>query len=129
MRTALQKLGERDRHPFTATVQRFGWKRGYQGHDRRTVCVTDVKMDGDRPFHVTSHLWFVVGKQMERMNLKPGDRIRFFARVKQYEKGYKGNRWDVPDKPIETDYCLSHPNNFSKLSDGGSSSSQGRFDF
>lgn len=114
MRKQLQKLGDANRYRFTAEVVRFGWKRGFK-KDLQTILVKDVYLDGATPKLVSSHLWFTVGKQFERLALKSGDKIQFSARVKEYLKGYKGRRWDVLDKPIERDSCLSFPTQIQKV--------------
>ena len=57
---------------------------------------------------VSEHLWFNLIKSFEKLDLRENDIVQFDARVKKYEKGYKGYRDDVY-KPIETDYKLSHP--------------------
>ena len=84
MREALMNLGERERHFFTAEVVRFGWKHGFKT-PQRTLLVKDVYLDGDNPRRVASHLWFIVGRQIENLALSVGEKIRFAARVKQYE--------------------------------------------
>jgi hypothetical protein len=64
---------------------------------------------------VTDHLWFVVRKQLKALNLQPGDKIEFVARVKPYIKGYRGRR-DLDDAAsVSTDYTLSHGTQFKKV--------------
>lgn len=50
---------------------------------------------------VTDHLWFDVAKCWEALKLKPGDRVEFTARVREYWKGYHDNR--------RRDFRLSFP--------------------
>jgi hypothetical protein len=57
----------------------------------------------------------VEGKQLARLNLKPGDVIQFEGRVDTYIKGYRGYRDDVYDAPIEEDYRLVYPTKFKKI--------------
>ena len=125
MRHALKEIGNAERHTFTATVVRFGTKNGWNG-PVRTILVKDVCLDGDAPRVVTSHLWFTVGKQIAKLALMSGDKIRFRARVKEYEKGYKGWRDDIWGKPIERDYCLSFPTGFEKVGNATKEEPQGR---
>lgn len=113
MRDELRKIGGEERHEFTATFERTGWKDGYKG-SLRTVLLLDVEMDGRK---VADHLWMNFTKGFEGIPLKQGDRIKFNARVSMYEKGYKGWRWDVY-KPIEKDYKLSYPTKINKIEDG-----------
>jgi hypothetical protein len=64
---------------------------------------------------VTDHLWFDLTKGFESADLLPGDVVEFCARVSIYEKGYKGYRNDVFDRPIEKDYRLSRPTKIKKI--------------
>jgi hypothetical protein len=58
----------------------------------------------------------VVRKQLKELNLKPGDKIEFEARVAEYVKGYQGNRRYVDDRPpVTVDYKLSHGTKFRKV--------------
>lgn len=54
-------------------------------------------------------------KGFESADLLPGDVVEFCARVSIYEKGYKGYRNDVFDRPIEKDYRLSRPTKIKKI--------------
>ena len=112
MRKALQKLGEHERHTFTAEFVRFGVKNGWKG-DVPTVLFKDIKL-GEKD--VCDHLWFTCGKQFDSLGLQAGDRVEFSARVSSYVKGYKGRRDDIWDKPIEKDWKLSFPTKIKKLS-------------
>lgn len=105
MREKLKAIGSDDRHVFTATFERTGWKSGYK-YDLQTVLLSNVML-GDKK--ITDHLWFNYTKGFKEAGLKPGCKVEFHARVAKYEKGYKGWRDDVWDKPIETDYKLSFP--------------------
>ena len=104
------KIGERGR--YTAIFSRNGIKNGYKG-PIRTVLLSDIcDSSGKR---VTDHLWMTEGKQLAKLNLKPGDKIQFEGRVDTYIKGYRGYRDDVYDAPIEEDYRLVYPTKFRKL--------------
>ena len=48
-------------------------------------------------------------------DLSPGDVVEFCARVSAYEKGYKGHKDDVLNRPIERDYRLSRPTKIKKI--------------
>lgn len=97
MRKELKIIGSRDRHVFTATFIRFGFRDGYKG-PVKTILLQDVLLDGKI---VTDHLWFDLTKGFESADLLPGDVVEFCARVSIYEKGYRN---DVFDRPIEKDY-------------------------
>lgn len=101
MRKELKIIGSRDRHVFTATFIRFGFRDGYKG-PVKTILLQDVLLDDKI---VTDHLWFDLTKGFESADLLPGDVVEFCARVSIYEKGYKGYRNDVFDRPIENEYA------------------------
>lgn len=111
MRKELKIIGSKERHVFTATFIRFGFRDGYKG-PVKTILLQDVLLDGKI---VTDHLWFDLTKGFESADLLPGDVVEFCARVSVYEKGYKGYRNDVFDRPIEKDYRLSRPTKIKKI--------------
>lgn len=86
MRKELKIIGSRERHVFTATFIRFGFRDGYKG-PVKTILLQDVLLDGKI---VTDHLWFDLTKGFESADLLPGDVVEFCARVSIYEKGYNG---------------------------------------
>lgn len=100
-----------DRKPFSATFKRFGSKKGYQGRQLTTVLFVSIFCDGKE---VCDHVWFTLGKQMDELKLTEGDRISFNARVKLYQKGYRGRREGHDLPPPSVDYKLSHPSNIKK---------------
>ena len=111
MRKALAAQ-EDERSSFSGTFERFGSKPGWQGRQEQTVLLKDVcDRTGTR---VCDHLWFNLTKAFALLNLQSGDTVAFDARVKAYEKGYFGRRWDVY-KPAEIDYKLSHPTRVRKV--------------
>lgn len=77
MRKELKIIGSRDRHVFTATFIRFGFRDGYKG-PVKTILLQDVLLDGKI---VTDHLWFDLTKGFESADLLPGDVVEFCARV------------------------------------------------
>lgn len=58
MRKELKMIGPKDRHIFTATFIRFGFRDGYKGFVE-TILLQDVLLDGKV---VTDHLWFDLTK-------------------------------------------------------------------
>lgn len=95
------------RKSFTGKIERYGGKGG----SKFTVLLVDVRhTNGD---FVTDHLWFNLTKGFKSLRLQPGERVQFDARVKPYEKGYKGRK--AIDKPISSDYKLSHPSKIRRL--------------
>lgn len=111
MRKALAARDE-ERATFHGTFERYGTKNGWQGRQEKTVLLKDIcDQTGKR---VCDHLWFNLTKAFALLNLQVGDGVAFDARVKAYEKGYFGRRYDVY-KPAEIDYKLSHPTRVRKV--------------
>jgi hypothetical protein len=104
MRKKLKKL-EEERLVFTGIFERKGFKNGYKGPEE-TILLRNIRDTDDNL--ITDHLWFNYTKGFAKHSLTPGYKITFRARVKEYEKGYKGYREDVY-APIEIDYKLSPP--------------------
>src|SRR5258708_7169989 len=102
-----KKLGKQSgkRLRFSAHVERFGEKSAYRGPALKTILLTNVK-DSEGNI-IADHIWMNVGLTFDWVDV--GQNISFDARVKPYEKGYKGGRDDVYDKPVTWDYKLSHP--------------------
>jgi hypothetical protein len=111
MRKELAPINE-VRCTFTGTFVRIGTKSSF-GYPKQTLLLADVKNSDDKV--VTDHTWLNFTKGFAALDLNPGDVVRFDARVKKYRKGYLGYRDDVYDKPVETDYKLSHPTRLQKL--------------
>lgn len=112
MRKELKDI-ENVRDTFIGTFVRTGVKHGYKGVEEPTVLLIDIirKSDGK---YMTEHLWFNLTKLFEKADLKEGDKVQFDARVKEYQKGYRGRKVDVY-YPIEYDYKLSYPTKVIKL--------------
>jgi exonuclease VII large subunit len=99
MRHELKKIdGERKR--FFGTFKRYGEKTGYTGRKEITILLLEIKDEEGKIF--TNHLWFNNTKQFQKFELKEGDILSFYARVKPYRhRSY--DRWQ------ELDYKLSYP--------------------
>ena len=103
MREKLKEInGVRSR--FRGRFALFGTRTsgGYLKHMALLRDITD-----DRGRELTDHVWLNLTVQIKRLDLQPGDRIEFDARVRPYVKGFHDNR--------RLDYRLSHPTNFIKL--------------
>lgn len=107
MRKALQQRDGR-RGEFSAAFERFGSKPAYKGPPIVTLLFVDVRDSADNI--VADHLWFKTALCWERASLKPGDLVKFEARVMTYIKGYRGRRDDV-EGGVSLDYCLKYPSN------------------
>lgn len=104
------KLNQREK--YKAKFKRFGIRNGYK-REIKTVLLTDIVDQ----YHklVASHLWMDCGKQFDKLNLKEGDMIQFYARPKIYEKGYLGyDEFGEKGFPI-IDYGLKYPSKVAKL--------------
>jgi len=104
MREQLKNI-DGTRMRFSAIVERFGTKTGWEGEILDTILLKDVRRV-DTGEIVTDHLWFTKGKSW--MECLPDSVVEFDARVTMYEKGYKGYREDVY-KPTSIDYKLERP--------------------
>ena len=105
------KLNEREK--YKATFERFGIRTGYKG-DIKTVLLLDI-IDQNHNL-VTSHLWMDCGKRFDKLQLKEGDFVQFYARVKTYEKGYQGYNEYGEEGFSTIDYGLCFPSKVDKLS-------------
>ena len=110
MREKLVELNDK-RITVSAKVEKFGSRKSFIGFLQKTVLLIDIKDQSGKM--LCDHLWLTEGKQIKNLSLIVGDFIMFTARVTEYEKGYKG----VYDEsnPVEVDYRLSFPSNFTKI--------------
>lgn len=108
MREKLQRINGK-RKTFSGIFERFGTKTNFKGFPERTILLKDIKCATNEEISA-DHAWFNFTKEFSRLDLQEGDKIQFDARVKEYEKGYKGYDEDRQlERPIEKDYKLSHP--------------------
>lgn len=107
MRKSLEKING-DRKKFIGIFDRYGSKINFKGYHEKTILLKNVKQGSH---NVTDHIWFSMTKGFEALGeLKKGDYVEFYARVKEYYKGYAGYKEEAQwEKPIEQDYKLSHP--------------------
>ena len=84
-RTKLKNVGSDERHTFTGTFARTGFK-SYRNKYSPTLLLKDFKMDGEL---LTDHLWMNYGKNFIKLGrLHEGDVTQFNGRVGSYVKGY-----------------------------------------
>lgn len=111
MRNELEKINN-ERMRFVGIFDRYGTKSGWKGYPVKTILLKDVT-NGDGVRIITDHIWFTMTKGFETLGkLTKGDRIEFYARVKEYVKGYVNYRNDIDESEI--DYKLSHPTKINK---------------
>ena len=102
---------EGERCLFKATVGKLGTKMGYMGHPTQTIMFKEVRFeDGSL---ACDHVWYTLGKLVEKQKLQEKDAVSFFARVKSYTKGYVNYREYIDERKI--DYRLSHITKIKKL--------------
>ncbi len=97
--------GERDL--FLGTFVREGLKSAFKGASLPTILLKDVRRVSDQKI-MCDHLWLNKTKAFAALHLSVGVQIQFEARVKQYSKGYQGNKEDIK-KVVKQDFKLSHP--------------------
>jgi len=104
------------RQKFIAVFERYGTKTNFKGYPQKTILLKNVS-NGIKI--ITDHIWFTMTKGFEALGeLKQGDKLEFYARVKEYYKGYAGYKEEVQwEKPIELDYKLSHPTKIKKYNE------------
>lgn len=113
MRDQFQKING-FRKKFEGIFARYGKKTNFKGYPETTILLQDVKCVS-APEIKCDHCWFNLTSEFAKLNLREGDIISFDARVKEYQKGYKGRRYDddyddeLNEHPISTDYKLSYP--------------------
>lgn len=93
-----ERLAERyqETHSFTASFRSYA--KTNEGSN--VACFGNVYLDDA---WMTDHVWIHRSKQMKNLDLQPGDRVRFEARVGRYVKSI------VPRPHTEApewDYCL-----------------------
>lgn len=93
MREELAKREGR-RGAFTATFQRKGHRTNRWG-TLLTALLLDIRDEAG--VLVADHAWFIWGQQMQSLQLKPGDRIRFVATVAPYFKRSHDFDWVEED--------------------------------
>lgn len=106
MRSQLKNINNH-RAKFTGVFVRYG-KKHFKEHETTTLLFRNITaLDTGRV--MADHLWMNDTVLFQALGeLTPGDVVKFEARVTRYVKGYRGFR-DIPDKPVEVDYRLSHP--------------------
>lgn len=105
MRKELAKK-EGERRKFSAVFVRFGKKTNYHGYSEETILLKHV-VDFETNQPVADHVWFSYTKMFQQVPLTENIVVTFYARVKEYTKGYVNPRFKI-DKRTR-DFRLSHP--------------------
>ena len=101
-------LGERK--TFSGIFVKFGRKKNYHGYTEETIMLRNI-IDLEQERLVADHSWFAYTKSFQQVVLVAGAQVKFEARVKKYEKGYKNARYKIDNRT--SDYKLSHPTKIS----------------
>lgn len=114
MRTEMKELYEK-RMKFTAVFKRFGSKINWHGYPEETILLTNVTDMNEN--QITDHIWFSYTKGFQKIGeLKEGDKIEFFARVRNYVKGYVRHSDYIDNRTI--DYKLNNPTKIRRIEYG-----------
>lgn len=105
MRKRLE-LNKGVRKKFHAVFSHFGKKINFSGYTDQTVLLIDIR-DAETQEALTDHAWFAYTRGFERIQLRPGVKVAFEARIKEYKKGYVNRRYSINRQKV--DYKLSHP--------------------
>lgn len=85
MRSKLKAIGDGQRHTFTGTFVRPGYKNSYKTY-KPTLLIKNLTCDGEIQ---ADHLWLNYGLQFLRLGeLVSGDVLQFDGRITDYWKGY-----------------------------------------
>ena len=107
------RLKTNQRYKYKAIFCRFGQRDGYKGVIKTVLLLLIV--DAVNGNLVCDHIWLDCGKQFDKLKLKEGNQIRFFARSKSYEKGYKGVNEYGEEGFTQIEYGLAYPSKVVKL--------------
>lgn len=100
------KSNKNVRKKFHAVFSRFGKKINFSGYTDQTVLLVDVR-DAVTQETLTDHVWFTYTRGFENIALRPGAKVEFEARIKEYKKGYANRRYHINERKV--DYKLSYP--------------------
>lgn len=102
------------RKKFHAVFSRFGKKVSFSGYSDQTVLLIDIR-DAETQEKLADHVWFAYTRGFENIQLRPGARVEFEARIKEYKKGYVNRRYKINQRKL--DYKLSYPTRITIIKD------------
>ena len=102
------------RKKFHAVFSRFGKKVSFSGYSDQTILLIDVR-DAETQETLTDHVWFAYTRGFENIPLRPGAKVEFEARIKEYKKGYVNRRFKIDQSRV--DYKLSYPTRIRIIND------------
>ncbi len=111
MRKPLSKMdGIRTR--FSATFERYGSKRNWNGYPVATVLLRDVRDASGKV--LADHVWLMETKAFKAAGpFATGDGVSFDARVRPYVKGYVNRREYIDEREI--DFKMGYPTRVAKI--------------
>ncbi|MEX2234360.1 MAG: hypothetical protein WD824_19500 [Cyclobacteriaceae bacterium] len=98
--------GKGVRKKFQGIFSRFGKKSNYHGYSDETILLVQIT-DVETNKVVADHIWFGLTKGFEKLDLRPGMKVEFEARIKPYKKGYVNRRYNIDQSRM--DFKLSNP--------------------
>lgn len=118
MREELKKIGNKERHRYSGTFAKYGYKYAdrQRNHAKPTMILKNIKLiDSDnKEILVADHLWFNLTSGFKKLGiLKVGEKVFFNGRVTNYHKGYYLDGISIDYKlerptKIELDESLNH---------------------
>ena len=74
-------------HRFTGYIDRFG---SYPTGEKRvlTVCIRDLQLGSSGKEVHPDHWWFPLRQEFAELNLQPGDKVAFTAKIQRCHKGF-----------------------------------------
>ncbi len=78
---------------FEGVFVRYGASDPLNMYDRQMDNILLRRLSDEEGNHLVEHIWCKTNKNIDGLELKGGERIRFSARVDRCEKGYKGRNW------------------------------------
>lgn len=111
MRKPLAKMdGVRTR--FSAVFERYGSKTNWNGYPVATVLLKDVRDASGKV--LSDHVWLMETKAFKAAGpFAAGDVVSFYARVRQYIKGYVNRREYIDEREI--DFKLGYPTKVARI--------------
>jgi hypothetical protein len=97
---------------FSARVAKFGLRHVARRGAEPTMLLKDVLLHTGTVIVPVDHLWAYVGKNIARFNPRKGDRISFYAWVREYQK------YDYESGLEKLDYCIERLSKLDLVSSG-----------
>ena len=97
---------------FSAHVAKFGLRHVARRGAEPTMLLRDVLLHTGTVIVPIDHVWTYVGKGIAKFNPRKGDRISFYAWVREY------NKYDYETGQEKLDYCIERLSKLDLVSSG-----------